>query len=289
MLNRQSFAFVLCTLLVAALGQSANAITSVGLIQDLDANSLIGADGSTVNSWVPSVGDTVNLAGGGAGNPTLQVGAINGNNAVRFSNNSRLIGDDASLFDSNINGSGYTWIAVVDAGNNTTANQNRIFGTLINAGPFSGQTADVENNKVASHNRFGGGVSMGATDVDAGFFIAGGRLGAGLGSQIAEVFMNSTTADGSSNVNVGVSDAGAISIGSERTGGTEFFDGDIARILIWNRAISDEELNEAGFQLARTYGLQTNFAAPPVPEPATAMFLLTAAGALGMRRRRQTA
>lgn len=291
MLYRKQFAALLFTLLTIGICSHANAIPLGGLIQDLDADVGVVAAGTNVSNWNAVIGDNVATNGG---SPQLIANALNGHNAVRLTND-KLSGSNVNQFDASLSGSGYTWFAVVDPDSNT-GSKNRIFGTLTNANPFSGQTADVDNNRVHSLYRTGAEENLsGATQNihDLGPLIMAGRLGAGadLGDTIPhEVFLNSATPDGVSTANVlSTADAGAITIGAERTGGSEFYNGDIFRILFYDRPLTDDELNEVGFELAQLYGIQAGFDAPPVPEPVTSLFAISAAGALTMRRRRANA
>ena len=74
-----------------------------------------------------------------------------------------------------------------------------------------------------------------------------------------------------------IDDAGGHEQASGVHGRTIFFDGDIARILIYDRALSDAELNQTGLSLASTYGVETEF----VPEP-SAIAIWSILGMLGV-------
>ena len=50
-------------------------------------------------------------------------------------------------------------------------------------------------------------------------------------------------------------DGTQITIGAERAFGGEHFDGDIARILIYNRPLSNMKMNVTGGALANMHGL----------------------------------
>lgn len=252
-------------------------IISSGLIQDLDADVGVTAAGSDVSAWAnqaASGGDDVVTNGG---NPQLVAGP-NGHSAIDVTGPAKLAGSDAAAFDSIMNGNGHTWFAVVEAGTNA-GTKNAIFGTLTNSNPFSGVVAHVSGTvgnymlRPASADFF----VTGTTDISSGYHILVGRLGAGDGSINAEIFTDSPVADASGFAPILAStDSDPLTIGAERTGGSEDFDGKIARILIYDRPLSDAELNQTGFALGQAYGIQTSF----VPEPSTLMLLIV--GSLGM-------
>lgn len=66
------------------------------------------------------------------------------------------------------------------------------------------------------------------------------------------------------------------SVGAGVTAGgslSDFLSGNLAEILFYNRALTDQEVNAVGFYLATKYGLETNY----VPEPGTGGLLLLGA------------
>lgn len=90
--------------------------------------------------------------------------------------------------------------------------------------------------------------------------IMAARLPAGTGTRMAELFIDSASPIAPEAVTItGDTDSGPLSIGSERVGGSEHFDGDLARILVHDRPLSSAELGETGQALAALYGIATEF------------------------------
>ena len=257
----------LAILAASLVGNAAANIITDGLIQDLDADAGT-TGGANVTAWA-------NQAAAGGDDVTTDRGtvtlteadaSINNHNFVTFTGgNPRMVGDDNDAFDEIMQGTGHTWFAVVRPEVDSNAGRkNAIFGTLTNVNPFSGIVAHVSNNsnlgymlRPAGSDRF----VDGTTSVNDGeWHILAGRVEAGTGGQLAEAFANGPVAETSLNVNVlDTSDSDALTIGAERTGGGENYLGDIARILIYNRPLDDDELNQTGFTLGDVYGIENTF------------------------------
>src|SRR5690606_38498059 len=133
--------------------------------------------------------------------------------------------------------------------------------------PFHGMIARVDAGTNAPNitNVFGAGPVVnqisGTTNVaNGGFHILMGRLAAGTGTPLAEVFVDSPIAEASGNPAIAaLTDAGALTVGAERVGGGEYWEGQIARILIYNRPLTLGELNQTGYALASQYAISTQF------------------------------
>ena len=268
------------------------AVVAGGLIQDLNAAVGVtesGGVGTGVTAWA-------NQAAGTGDDLATDRGTISHNTGGAFSyltlgggGPPRMVGDDAAAFDSIMNGNGHTWFAVVrpEVGANG-GGKNAVFGTLTNSNPFSGVSAHVSNNsnlgymtRPASSDVF----ANGTTNINDGeWHILAGRLGAGTGVQLAEAFTDGPIAEGTANPNIlGTTNSDAFTLGAERSGGSENYLGDIARIIIYDRPLSDSELNQTGMALGDAYGITHTF----IPEPGTTV--LGGAGLLALlliRRRR---
>ena len=100
--------------------------------------------------------------------------------------------------------------------------------------------------------------------IEAGkFHLLAGRLGAGRGTVKAELFVNSDEAVGEALFPVNPSaDPSRLAIGQERDAtnhpGKESFHGEIARLLIWERPLGDDELKQAIQGLMLSYRLTGN-------------------------------
>ena len=273
--------------------QSQAAIVAGGLIQDLDAGVGVvegGGAGTGVTSWQNqgSAGDDLTTNRGTIG---LNTGGTFDFVTLSGGGPPRMVGDDAAAFDSIMNGNGHTWFAVIrpEVGANS-GQKNAVFGTLTNSNPFSGVGAYVSNNnngaymtRPASSDVF----ANGTTSVNDGeWHIVAGRLSAGTGTQLAEIFTDGPLVEGTANPNIlGTTNSDALTLGAERTGGSENYLGDIARILIYDRPLTDAELNSTGFELGNLYGIDNSFI---IPEPSTSLFgTIGLAGLWLLRRRRR--
>ena len=280
----------LVAIFALSIGSASAAIVTAGLIQNLDAGSGVvesGGAGTGVTSWANSAasgGDdlvtdrgTIGLTTGGA----FDYLTLGGGGPPR------MVGDDAAAFDSIMNGNGHTWFAVVRPEVDQNGGQkNAIFGTLTNSNPFSGVVAHVSNNANAGYMTRPAGSDVfanGTTNVnDGGWHILVGRLDSGTTLPLAEVFTNGPVAEGTANPGIlATTNSDAFTLGAERIGGGENYLGDIAQILIYDRPLSDPELNQTGFALGQAFGIPNAF----VPEPsAAALFGL---GMLLIFRRRR--
>lgn len=105
-----------------------------------------------------------------------------------------------------------------------------------------------------------------------------GRLEAGTGLRHLEIFVDGPKSSGAAIAVVAADTrSGALTIGGERTQGLEVrclliggaslsvvrqdYVGDIARLLIYDRDLSDEALQRTGGALTLMYGLSNNFTA----------------------------
>ena len=278
---------------LSAASADAVPVTS-GLIQDLDAEVGVTRSGNDVTAWANqgSAGDDVST---NKGTPQFVSNATpNGQSAISFFQQ-RMAGGDHNAFTSLLSGTGYTWFVVMDP-DAQDGGSNNIFGAL-NNNPgtgfinFNGFAVGLDANsalRMLERDLPTNEITLGQTAGldNLGWVIAAGRLAAGTGAVAQEVFLNSATADGTSSVNISGSPGiyqltSALTLGAERSNGRESFDGDVARILIYDRELTDAELEQVGYSLSQTYGIPTTF----VPEP-TSLALLGLGGLIALRRRR---
>jgi len=91
--------------------------------------------------------------------------------------------------------------------------------------------------------------------------VIAGRLEAGTnGNKKSTVYINSASVKATAMFMVqGDSTIGALTIGAERTLGSEFWTGQIARILIYDGPMSNTDFATTGRALGERYGIATSF------------------------------
>jgi hypothetical protein len=186
------------------------------------------------------------------------------------SRESELVNTDEDAFDKLLTGSGYTWIVViapyVQIGR--VPNVNAFLGDLRNGGIYEGFWAGLEDDNalwMGSRN----GITYGRYDPNNPkvtgprlqrdqYYLVAGRMAAGLGAVATELFVDSTNPAGSQVFAVNPNaNSSRLAIGQERDAinhpGAESFDGELARVLIYERPLNNEELANTLNALKKTY------------------------------------
>jgi hypothetical protein len=241
-----------------------------GLVLDLDAaKGLTLEDGDKVAAWRSQAGEEpmaefVKRDEGrleaGSGRPTLRkdIAGLNGKPALVFLQQ-ELACLDEDRFDALSTGKGATWIAVVAAREQRVGlkDVNSFFGNLRNSGNYEGLWGCLDDDNTlwwGARN----GLSFGRFDknnpklsgpkLETGKFqIVCGRMGAGEGVVKLELFVNTSTPVAKAEVQANAkADPSRLVIGQERDAiqhpGVESFDGEIARFMMWERPLGDDEL-----------------------------------------------
>lgn len=227
----------------------------------------------------------VDLLGPGSGRPTLlsNIADLNGNNSISFREED-LVNLEENAFDHLNHGTGYTWLAVLSRDNQRWPSEdirevNAFFGNLRNGNPFDGIWGGFDSqNRIWASTRTLNASGRDATGDDwiigpampeKEYFIAAGRLGAGQGTQAMELFINN--ADAIASVPVSINPNGNpsfMAIGTERFAvnhpGRESFDGEMARFLIYERPLSDLELQQTIANLQDKYFADSATVGAPV-------------------------
>lgn len=251
-----------------------------GLILNLDANKgLTLEDGSYVSNWQNQVKDFAakdfikrdeGRKVAGSGRPQLKKSSaeLNGNNSLVFKE-SELVNMNEDAFDHLITGNGYTWLAVMKPykQDGKLKNVNAFFGNLRNGKIYEGIWAGLEDDSslwAGSRN----GLSFGRWDInnpklsgpklEEKFYIIACRQQAGKKEAEIDLFINSSTAVSTKTTPVNPkANSSKMAIGTERDAtnhpGKESFDGELARILIYERPLSNEELTNTIESLKKTY------------------------------------
>jgi hypothetical protein len=278
---------ILCCIILLFVGTSvARAqIVEDSLILDLDANQGIDVhDVDRVVKWTNQVAkfkarEFVQRDAGrqlpGSGRPTLKksVAAIGGHNALVF-RGQELINHDEDAFDHLLTGHGYTWLAVISCYEQTAGlkDVNSFFGNLKNGGNYEGIWGNfTDDNRLWIGSR--NGMTFGRWDknnpmvlvpqpLEANrFYVLAGRMGAGTDEVRIEAFVDKETPTASEPFPVNPeADSSKFAIGQERDAtnhpGQEAFDGALARFLVYERPLADDELRQTIAHLKRAYKLE---------------------------------
>jgi hypothetical protein len=253
-----------------------------GLILDLDADRGITLADGRVASWQNQADWKVKTFVAtrdashekGTGHPTLKekVKAIRGHNTVVF-RRQELVNSDEDAFDHLITGSGYTWFAVMSVYSQVSGlkDVNSFFGNLRNGGKYEGFWAGLkDDNTLWTGSR--NGITFGRWDDNNPqilgpklrtdrYYVIAGRMGAGTGQVNIELFVNGTKPVASKPFPVNPkANSSKMAVGQERDAtnhpGHESFDGELARLLMWDRPLSNLELEKMQSLLKETYGIE---------------------------------
>ena len=233
---------------------------TTNLIEDLDADTF---NGVTWTNQVSGHGDSVAASAAIAKMPA----AANGHDALILTGQLKLTGSNTTVFAPLINGDGMAYFAVVKPGMQRDSGQvdrNQIFGTIHEGDNFSGFTAgtNLADNPYTmmrpDTNEFLAQTTVATANT---WVVIAGRLQAGSnGEKKSTVYINSTTAKATAMFMIsGDSQIGALTVGAERTLGTEFWTGQIARILIYDGPMTDTDFAKTGRALGERYGITTTF------------------------------
>ena len=241
-----------------------------GLILDLDAaQGLTLENKNRVASWKSNLpllpeADFVKRDEGrkekGTGRPTLIpiANGLKAHPAISF-RHQELINMEEDRFDHLSQGIGHTWVAVISVHEQRVGlkDVNSFFGNLKNSGHYEGIWACLNDDNTlwwGARN----GHTMGRFDpnnpkitgpklIPDQFYVIAGRMAKGTGSVPVDLFVNSAkpVATGTFPVNPDANPS-KLAVGQERDAiqhpGYESFDGQIARFLIWDHPLEDNEL-----------------------------------------------
>ncbi|MHA4895803.1 LamG-like jellyroll fold domain-containing protein [Pedobacter sp. PWIIR3] len=264
------------------------------LIVDLNADKgVVVADGDKVEQWKNQVKSFVvkdfskrdegrKVPGSGRPKLTTKVAELNGHNTLVF-NKQELVNMDEDAFDHLTMGGGYTWFAVLKAGKQSgeLPNVNCFFGNLRNKPNnegFWGGFNDDNSFWMSSRNA----ITFGRWDQNNPYvtskeivkqdqyYLIMGRMGKGTDTVTLSLYLNegakaiaTSPFPVSKNVN-----PSRMAIGQERDAvehpGRESFVGEMARFMLYDRPLTDQEMELSAKQIVEYYGIKP-YVASAVP------------------------
>jgi len=262
---------------------------SQGLLLDLDADhGLLLEDGDRISEWKNQVENKVKrfvkqdegrkIAGSGRPRVKINEPKLNGHNSVVF-HRQELVNHQEDAFDHLTQGSGYTWFSVMTVYEQVKGKPgvNSFFGNLRNTnlnkqGQYEGFWAGVnEQNQpwIGARNALQKGlwndnsphVLSEVSLQKSRYYLVMGRMGSGKETVDMELFVNTIkpVAQKKFPVNPNANPS-KMAIGQERDAtnhpGAESFDGEIARFLIYERPLSDAELETTIKHLIKKYNIE---------------------------------
>lgn len=208
----------------------------------------------------------------GSGRPTLRkdVREIGGHNTLIF-HRQELVNHKEDAFDHLLTGDGYTWFIVLSPYKQIVGLEdvNSFFGNLKNGGKFEGFWGGfTDDNRVWIGSR--NGITFGRWDknnpkvlasqsLETGeYYLLMGRMGSGTGQVDIELFINNLNSVAVKSFPVNPEgNPSKMTIGQERDAinhpGRESFDGEIARFLLYERPLSDQEMKKMKKAIMREY------------------------------------
>lgn len=195
----------------------------------------------------------------GSGRPTFRKKATaDGKPSVVFLQQ-ELVCMDEDAFDGLTTGKGHSWVAVIAVHEQRVGlkDVNSFFGNLRNGAKYEGVWGCLDDNNTVwwgarngrSFGRFDeNNPKLSGPVLERGkFHVLAGRMDAGTGTVKLSLFVNSPRSTATADFPVDpAANPSRMAIGQERDAiehpGKESFDGEIARLLIWERPLSDGEL-----------------------------------------------
>ena len=230
------------------------------------ADSLSGADGSSVSNWTDNVGGK-NAAQVATGNqPQLYSNVLNGHKTVRFSSAASQYLTAAA--DSPISGAtDFTLVIVFKT--STVGNSSSSF--FQNTGLLGAEQPGVVADWALciNGNQLGAGLGAGSSSCNVDVSLYGGNVTDGnphiamyvRSGNTIHLYVDGVMVGEQTSLCTAARGNYPFLIGAMTTG-SYFFNGDIAEIQLYNRALSNWEMTSANTVLANTYGMSGIAGAP---------------------------
>lgn len=255
-----------------------------GLIVDLDASKGVTLeDGDQVSKWVSEVPgkrfEFVKRDEGrqepGSGRPTLRKKVVQlGDKPSLVFLQQELVCLDEEAFDSLSTGKGHTWATVIAVHTQRVGEKdvNSFFGNLRNGDKYEGLWGCLNDDNRPWYG-VRNGLTFGRFDVNNPQLIAPalepslfhlliGRMQSGTGTVKLDFYVDSGKPAATGSILVRPeANPSRLAIGQERDAinhpGRESFDGEIARFLLWERPLNDDELAGMIAVLCPAYSLKS--------------------------------
>ena len=240
-------------------------IPTIGLLVDLDPAKNITLDAQgRVTAWKSQAGpaearDFVGQPKGRTEPTSGLPSVVKEPRAALSFRQQELVCHDEAAFDGLIRGSGCTWVAVIRVHPQRVGlkDVNSFFGNLRNGQKYEGLWGCLDDDNTVWWGARNG-LTFGRFDVnnpklvgpkleEGRFHFLAGRMGAGQAEAKLEFFVNDLKPCATAQFPINPqADASKLAIGQERDAiqhpGKESFDGEIARFLLWDRPLTDQEL-----------------------------------------------
>jgi hypothetical protein len=248
------------------------------LYQDAALTNPVTGPGQTVRGWADKapLNGTNDATKSGGSAPSYQTNVINGSPALAFNRSQLTVTGGIGI----PNLQDRTIFMVMDY--STTPQNSEMLGTS------TADMADVGDFRVDNRLRLRDTTNGGPGDDGfSGIYGAAGSLP--FGSHLLLIEANGTGTFGRSDGITILDRPGTtfqhygldsnLGIGGANFSGREYV-GNLAEVLVYNRALTADEINEVGFGLEEKYGLDTTY----TPEPSSFILALIALLALARRR-----
>lgn len=236
------------------------------------------SDGSYIDTWV-------NLSATGIGDftqasselqPVLQTNVINGQSVVRFDGSNRLL--NPTTIGNHESGSRQFIFMVVNSDNETTGT------ALATRGSGPGNGFELRYHPDSSQVQYAatGGGSLSIANPGSTFNIIAISRGDGGSTHALNMQANGFDNPLFSYIAPMLNDSTAGTALGDRPQGLSPLIGDIAELIVYNRSLTEEEINSVGYYLAEKYDIETTF----IPEPMTMWLLMAGSYGALLRRKR---
>ncbi len=283
-------------------GANLQAQPAGGLIFRLKASDLGLADGASVGTWASSVGGSGNAVQANPANqPIFKTGVLNGKAVVRFADTGSAATSsymDTDAFSYNANSGNFSVFAALKLNLPDGGSRDVILQTQDLSGNAAGRTIlyaermdanylpTISAASALSTNFYGFARGSGSTngslvDLSSGFRTVGISYDYTVGANGAYAFYQNGALDGAGSLYPGTTSLanGLWRIGSKKGAAGNWLDGDVAEILIYNRAVDANDVAQINSYFQSEYGLVA------IPEPS--MLALTGLGVAALLARSQ--